>query len=103
MNTNIKDTSRHDNEDKSVENNGEHDGKKEIIIFINTREFKITQKSLTYQELVDLVYPGDVPNPDKVYAITYSSEHGADGKVGVGGVVKLKEGMVFNVGLTNRS
>jgi hypothetical protein len=39
----------------------------------------------------------------KIYEITYSSEHGLDGKVGVGGDVKLEEGMVFNVGLTNRS
>jgi hypothetical protein len=78
-------------------------GNREITIFINTREFKVHQKTLTYQELVNLAYPGDVPSEDKVYEITYSSDHGLDGKVGVGGNVKLKEGMVFNVGLTNRS
>lgn len=76
---------------------------KEITIFINTREFTVQQKTLTYQELVNLAFPGDVPSPEKVYEITYSSEHGPDGKVGVDGEVKVKEGMVFNVGLTNRS
>lgn len=82
---------------------GGSQGNKETTIFINTREFTVTQKILTYQELIDLAYPGDVPSTDKIYEITYSSEHGPDGKVGVGGEVKLKEGMVFNVGLTNRS
>lgn len=76
---------------------------KEVRIFINTREFVVPKTKLAYQELVDMAYPGDVPSPDKVYEITYSSEHGPDGSVGVGGEVKLKEGMVFNVGITNRS
>ena len=82
---------------------GSSDHKKEVRIFINTREFVVPKTKLTYQELVDMAYPGDVPSPDKVYEITYSSEHGPDGTVGVGGEVKLKEGMVFNVGITNRS
>lgn len=77
--------------------------KKEVLIFINTREFVGPKAELTYQELVNMAFPGDVPGPDKVYEITYSSEHGPDGSVGVGGEVKLKEGMVFNVGITNRS
>lgn len=76
---------------------------KEISIFINTRSFMLHQKILTYQELVELAYPGDVPSPDKIYEITYSSDHGPDGMVGVGGEVKVKEGMVFHVGLANRS
>jgi hypothetical protein len=76
---------------------------KEIIIFINTREFTLHQKSLTYQDLIELAYPGDIPNPNKIYDITYSNENGLDGKVGVGGSVKLEEGMVFNVILANRS
>jgi hypothetical protein len=79
------------------------DHKKEVRIFINTREFVVPKTKLTYQELVDMAYPGDVPGPDKVYEITYSSEHGPDGSVGVGGEIKIKEGMVFNVGITNRS
>lgn len=76
---------------------------KEVTIYINTRKFTIGEKTLSYQELVNMAFPGDVPSPDKVYEITYSNEHGPDGKVGVGGDVKVKEGMVFHVGLTNRS
>ena len=79
------------------------DHKKAVRIFINTREFVVPKGKVTYQELVNMAYPGDVPSPDKVYEITYSTEHGPDGSVGVGGEVKLKEGMVFNVGITNRS
>lgn len=79
-----------------------HPGK-EVTIYVNTRKFTIEQKTLSYQELVNLAFPGDVPSPEKVYEITYSNEHGPDGKVGVGDEVKIKEGMVFHVGLTNRS
>lgn len=82
---------------------GGSEGNKETTIFVNTRQFTVPQKVLTYQDLVNLAYPGDVPSPEKVYEITYTAEHGPGGKVGVGGDVKLKEGMVFNVGLTNRS
>lgn len=45
------------------------DHKKEVCIFINTREFVVPKTELTYQELVDMAYPGDVPGPDKVYEI----------------------------------
>lgn len=87
---------------QAVDPASKHPGK-EVTIYINTRKFTIEQKTLTYQELVNLAFPGDVPSPEKVYEITYSNEHGPDGKVGVGGEVKVKEGMVFHVGLTNRS
>ena len=77
--------------------------KEGITVYINTRRFIIEQQTLSYQELVNLAFPGEVPSPDKVYEITYSNEHGPDGMVGVGGEVKVKEEMVINVGLTNRS
>lgn len=93
----------HDNHGNPANPPDDHQGNKEVTVFINTRKFTMYQKFLTYQELVDLAYPGDIPSPDKIYEITYSSDHGLDGKVGVGGDVKLKEGMVFNVGITNRS
>jgi hypothetical protein len=93
-------TEMHGNPANAPEKN---QGSKETSIFINTREFKVSQKTLTYQELVELTFPGDVPSPEKIYEITYSNDHGPDGKVGVGGDVKLKEGMVFHVGLANRS
>jgi hypothetical protein len=93
----------HGTHDNPAINHEDTQEKKEITIFINTRKFTVHQKTLTYQELVNLAYPGDVPSADKVYEITYSSDHGLDGQVGVGGEVKLKEGVVFHVGLTNRS
>jgi Multiubiquitin len=79
------------------------ESKKEISIYINTRECLVAKTKVTYQDLVTLAFPGEVANPDKVFEITYSSEHGPDGSVGVGGEINLKEGMVFNVGITNRS
>lgn len=103
MNSHIQDHPEHGNHGESPNSPGVLQEKKEFPIFINTEKFTVHQKTLTYQELVNLAYPGDVPSPDKVYDINYSSDHGPDGKVGVGGEVKVKEGMVINVGLTNRS
>lgn len=91
-----------DQSHQAVDPASKHQGK-EVTIYINTRKFAIDEKTLSYQELVNLAFPGDVPSPEKVYEITYSNEHGPDGKVGVDGEVKVKEGMVFHVGLTNRS
>lgn len=103
MSTHTQEIPPGNNHDASVNNTAaQHDDKK-VVIFVNTREVMVQQKTLTYQELVNLAYPGDVPSPEKVYEITYSNSHGPDGKLGVGGVVKVKEGMVLNVGLTNRS
>ncbi len=100
MTTEVNKATHHHHE----HSHGTHHENKELTIFINTREYNFHHnKILTYQELVDLAFPGDIPSPEKIYEITYSIEHGLDGKVGVGGDVKLKEGMVFNVGLTNRS
>lgn len=78
-------------------------GHKTVLIYINTREHRLAKESITYQELVELAAPGDVPNDEKVYEIIYTNPHGKDGKVGVGGKVQLKEGMVFDVHLANRS
>lgn len=103
MTSNNANQSANDDHGNSANTPNHDDGGKAIAIFINTREFTVHKKRLTYQELVELAYPGDVPSPEKVYEITFSTEHGPDGKVGVGGDVKLKEGMVFHVGLTNRS
>jgi hypothetical protein len=103
MNSASPATPAHESLGNSAKAHEDHLEHKEIIIFINTREFTVPQKTLTYQDLVNLAYPGDVPSPDKIYEITYSSEHGPDGKIGVDGNVKLKEGMVFNVCITNRS
>jgi hypothetical protein len=103
MNTHTPDTPTHDNHGDSANTPSDPQSHKDITIFINTREFTLHQKNLTYQELVDLAFPGNISSPEKIYEITYSSDHGLDGKVGVDGNVKLKEGMVFNVGLTNRS
>lgn len=103
MNTHINDARPDGEHGNSANAPGQTQGNKEFTIYINTREFKVHEKSVTYEELVSLAYPGEAPTPDKVYEITYSSDHGPDGKVGVGGTVKLKEGMVFNVGITNRS
>ncbi|MFA5984451.1 MAG: hypothetical protein WC782_10590 [Methylococcaceae bacterium] len=62
MATNIIEATHHHHKYSHASN---HE-KKELTIFINTREFIFHHnKTLSYQELVDLAFPGDIPSPDK--------------------------------------
>lgn len=103
MNTQQDNSFSHENHGADSHSHGGREDGESLTIYINTRATRVSKATLSYQELVELAYPGDVPNAAKVYEITYSSPHGPDGKLGVDGKVTLKEGMVCHVGLTNRS
>ncbi len=76
----------------------------EFTIVVNGRERTVTQKELTFDELVVLAF--GPPNYDSsVYTITYRK--GPDkmekGTLVQGESVKLKSGMIFNVVRTDKS
>ncbi len=88
--------------------NNQHDKQgsdhtKEIEIIVNTRPRLVSKDLISYQDLVELAFPGEVTDPNKVFTIDYSNPHGQDGSVPVDGEIKVKKGMVFNVTRTNRS
>jgi len=78
---------------------------KEVTIIVNGRPKVVTQKELTYDEVVRLAYPNPHTEPEFEYTVTYSKGEDAkkDGSLVKGGTVKVKEGMVFNVVETNKS
>ncbi len=71
-------------------------------IIINGRQHSIEGDSISYEELVSLAFPtGSVS--DGLYSIMYSGPNMADGSLGQGGTINIKNGMKFDVSLTNRS
>jgi hypothetical protein len=78
---------------------------KSTTIFVNTRETEVVGEEITFQQVVDLAFPGEPSGPLIVYTVTFRRGHGqkADGSLTEGASVKLKEGMIFNVTRTDKS
>ncbi len=76
----------------------------EIEIIVNARSQKVTSPEVTYEQIVQLAFPGS-HNPNSVFSITYSKAASTPpkGELGAGGVVKVKQGTVFNVTRTDKS
>ena len=76
----------------------------ETSIYINGREVTISEKELTFDEVVTL--SGMPTGPEIVFTISYrkgDSEKPEGSMVEGGAPVKVKKDMVFNVSSTNRS
>ncbi len=75
------------------------------MIVVNGREIEVHERRQTFQQLVELAYPGEPPAPNTVYTITFrhvaSKPH--SGELGAGGFVDVKNGSIFNVGRTVQS
>lgn len=88
----------------SNEHSADAPGQNKIFtIVVDLVEHQVTGKELSYRQVAQLAYPNDPVSPEITYTITYSSPHGPDGELRVDESVKLHEGMVFNVGKSNRS
>lgn len=76
-----------------------------VTIIINGRPKEVTEKELTFKEVVDLAYNNDPPHgPNVVITVTYSKGiDGAQGSLLPGQSVKVRAGMVFNVKATDKS
>lgn len=75
-------------------------GNKHIIV--NGRQHSIDGDSLTYEELVALAFPGG-GTANVLYSVMYSGPNMADGSLGQGASIEIKNGMKFDVSQTNRS
>jgi Multiubiquitin len=76
----------------------------EFTVIVNGRERTVTQKELTFDEVVVLAF--GPPNYDaSAYTITYRNgpEKNEKGSLLRGEAVKLKSGMIFNVVRTDKS
>jgi len=73
-------------------------------IIVNTRSRTVTGSLVTFEQIVQLAYPGS-HEPNVVFTMTY--RHAAStppaGELGSGGTVQVKNGTVFNVTRTVQS
>jgi hypothetical protein len=77
----------------------------EIKIFVNTRPKKISQRRLSYMEVVKLAYPDGPYGENYVYTVDYLKGPPADpeGSLVDGDSVEIKNGMRFDVSFTDKS
>ncbi len=80
-----------------------HGHNKIYSIIVNGRPREVTEHKLTYLQVVQLAYPGEVPTEGVVFTVTYSNLHGRDGSLVEGQKVTIKNGTIFNVNKTDRS
>jgi hypothetical protein len=85
------------------EHEDEHDKKFKIIV--NGQEMSATGKELTFEQVVDLAFPGLPQGAGRMYTVTYRRGDGnkPEGSLVAGELVKIKEGMIFNVTPTDKS
>jgi hypothetical protein len=84
----------------------EHSDDKAVTIIVNGRKKEVMGKELSYTEVVNLAYDNNPPTgPNIGFAITYRRGHGdkPEGSLVEGQIVKIKEGMIFNVTPTDKS
>lgn len=72
-------------------------------IVINAESFEIKQKELTFRELCLLAFPEGQFGENVAWTVTYSDPHGPEGSMVDGDTIKVKKGMVFNVGRSDKS
>jgi len=71
-------------------------------IIINGRPRKWEGSTISYEEVVELAFPGQPPDASRIYTVTYKK--GAEqGTLVSGQSLSVKPGTIFNVTATNRS
>lgn len=76
-----------------------------ITIVVNGRPKEVKDKELTFDEVVALAFEPVPTGPNLVITVTYRRGHGnrPEGSMVAGDAVKPKEGMIFNVTVTDKS
>lgn len=78
---------------------------KKVTIIVNGEPHQVSKDEITYNEVVTLAFPDFPHHPERTYAVTYERGHGnkPQGILSPGGIVKVKEGMIFYVKHTGQS
>ncbi|MFF4961969.1 multiubiquitin domain-containing protein [Streptomyces sp. NPDC001222] len=76
-----------------------------LTIIVNTRPHTWEAKDITFEQVVELAYPGQPPNEQDTYTVRFSRGHEGhgSGSLTAGHSTKVKKGMVFDVYRTSRS
>lgn len=88
-----------------VPNKAKKPKERAIEIIVNGREVTVTEKKLSYEQVVKLAFPEAEFVPHMVYTVTYKrgASQQPKGVMVKGDVVTIKKGMVFNVKRTDKS
>lgn len=74
---------------------------KNFTIVVNGTQEVWTDHKITYEQVVQLAFPGSPP--DVLFTVSYANPHGHDGTLAAGQDTPVKDGIIFNVVKTNRS
>lgn len=73
-----------------------------VTIIVNTRSHMWTEKKISFEQVVELAFPGQPYDPAGTL-VEYSRGPGPDHSLRPGKDVVVKDGMVFDVEPANRS
>jgi hypothetical protein len=87
------------------ETEGPEAHKHEIEIVVDGQQKTVPSRDVTWDEVVDLAFPGERQNPDLTFVVTYSdAAHDKSGILAQGATVRVKEkDTSFNVAKHRRS
>ncbi|MGH3628903.1 MAG: multiubiquitin domain-containing protein [Sciscionella sp.] len=76
-----------------------------MTIVVNGEPHDVPKDEITFDEVVALAYPGGPQGPNIIYSVTYRKgpDHKPKGILAEGGSVKVKNGMIFDVRVTDKS
>ena len=84
----------------------EHDGKG-VTVIVNGEPKTVDERELTFDQVVELAFPGAPIGPNTHLTVTYRFHRGKDAQSGEimvrGEKVEVQKGMIFNVSLTDKS
>lgn len=82
----------------------EHGKAHEVTIIVNGRKRTVEDKDVSYDEAVELAFPGSPTGPNMVYTVAYRKAAGnRSGDLLPGQSEKVKEGTIFDVTQTDKS
>lgn len=90
--------------DQRQQAHGEHEhhhGPYHIVV--NGEEKVVHEMRLTFFEVCKIAFPNGPFGPNIVYTVTYTTQSGIERRMVEGDHVDLENGMVFNVGNTDKS
>jgi hypothetical protein len=78
---------------------------RDITIIVNGEKKTVRTTELSFDQVVDLAFNPRPQGPNIAFTITYrrGPKENPEGTLVQGGIVKIKEGMIFNVTATDKS
>lgn len=83
----------------------DHSHPKDVTIVVNGRQKSVAGKEITYEQVIALAFDPPPSGENVCVTVTYRRGEGnkPEGTLVSGQSVKLKEGMIFNVAVTDKS